>query len=644
MFFINAGVLAIKIFSFLIIVFLCTPLVEKSFGSSVLEIDEIHRGKRQKSSPSASVIITAYFSKKLEETEGKVHKVKIHKLIYYANGLHYALTDTPLVAESFEAHQYGNFLPLSQNLLDESLDRFSRCSSSLNQLLKSADTIAELETIRPELDTTIEIFGKYKSGELSDFTHEPSTPWSKIRPRWSEPLRNGCTWHDMNIPQELDKEYFSEPANITRFFIVPYVEGKVKKKKNTVKVLSTLLKKEPSLFPSFISSKLESIKEIIEVGDSIEDAISEFLENFKGVELYNDVFRQSLGNIFAHTQQSIAEGALSEVLFNSDFIEQNEIELFFDESFRVRTAFAAKLNNLSALYYLQRILETFSDEENDAADRYAKEASIKLSTAIERIISVELPPEPSWQILYEKALAYFYHSSESEKAVPFIVQALEIDPPTRYQKDLLKRAFFLTGNQEYVDQGIRCGFKEFSLYQAANVPSLEEAFPLFEQGICEEIPGAFFEAGKSILREGYVVTENSLLWEKFGLSQPSAEDMEESNTKNITLGDELLKQAIRLNVQEALSFFIDWCGDDLEKALTACELVKEKPWSLYQRAKIKEKQYKLEEAIFAYRSSGPLLGYLDAARLETQEREEAILEEYKEEKNRILEKLAEILE
>jgi hypothetical protein len=357
--------------------------------------------------------------------------------------------------------------------------------------------------------------------------------------------------------------------------------------------------------------------------------------------------RHHLGGAFVHGHQSLQEGFLAEAIFDEDFIAQREVQLFFDYSFRVRTALAASFKSLPALYYLKRIFETFSEEEGDPADVQAQSAAAKLQENVQKILASGLPSEASWQILYQRMLAHSYDTSTRGDAggntseIKLIIdKLLSMEVPPRYRKDLLKRAFSITDDQTYIEQGLRLGFKEFYMHQATRAASLGEAFYWFEKGIIEgEIPEAFFEAGKGILRHHYFVPKASGLWEKMGLDLPIDEDA--AKERSNVLGEALLRQAITLNVESALILFIDLCGNQLEKALAACDLVKDKPWALYQKAKIKEKQFKLGEALETYKAAGPLLGYLDAARLAPADEEPLLLGVLKGYKERILKELYE---
>lgn len=144
-----------------------------------LEIEGFAQNKRTKIELSNSTIAAAYISKKLEKIDGKVYKTKVHKLVYFLNGLHYILFGEPIIIEPFEAHQFGVYSQKTQELLISNLDNSLKCSPESSELLSYKESI-NIEILS---DVIILIFGKYSAQKLSDLTHEPSTPWSQTRPQ-----------------------------------------------------------------------------------------------------------------------------------------------------------------------------------------------------------------------------------------------------------------------------------------------------------------------------------------------------------------------------------------------------------------------------------------------------------------------------
>lgn len=597
-------------------------MVGCSFARNTPQISRKRIRGTDLSSPQA---VAFYLVNLMKKDQGVFYKTSINKFMYFANGLHYVLEGSPMFENySFVAHQYGpraeediNFLEFEQNM-DEN-ERFDFLDSYKKLICQ----------------TTYTLFRRYTATELSKLTHEPGTPWRHIR----ETRDFRCD--DMHIPPEFDLQYFSNKDNIKRFFLDPFlVKGITGHDEQNI--FSSLLEKHPDLFLRYLYQELEKVKQSLSLEKVT--SFSELVESFNyvsknlGMHLRSSELRRSLADIFTSQTQDVLEGSLAETVFDFGFIENNEMGLFFDELFRKRTAIAANLKSLPALYYLKRIFATFSDKTGDTADLYAQKVEARLLELSVHITALPLKTTSPWQVFYDLGLAHFYQNNFDE-ATLYIDKALAMPfLPDRYRKDLLKRAFHITNNPQYVNDGVKHGFKEFYMQQAMGAESLEEAFMSFEKGILEAgIPEAFFEAGKSILRNGYRVQAKSELWSKMNIDLQAGSNLEE---KNIILGEAFLKKAIQLGVQKSLTFYVESYCQDLARALDACSLAEDKPWACYQKAKLFEREFRLSDAISAYEKAGVLLGYLDAARLRTPtEMSESLLQRRATYKERMLKDL-----
>lgn len=510
------------------------------------------------------------------------YKTSVHKLMYFANGLHWALHNRPMFENySFIAHQHGALVEDVQ----EHYSELEMCSDQIDRVHPSQKLVC---------DFVFETLGKYPPNILEGFTHEIDTPWFRVR------MDKDFRYDDMHIPIQFDQEYFSNPNIVRRFFWKPFFEGLVTTS-NANEIVLSLLKK----YPHFLISQLQEVEDVCAMKN-----VTRLRELITYLPQVEPNF-QDLIDIFISQNQGIFEGALAEKIFDFGFIDQNEIRYFFEEFFRNRAAIASHLKSLPALYYLKRIFDTFSEREGDYASQCSQQVNTKLEDLADTIISRPIVTEPSWQILYDHSLAYFYKNN-FEQSKTFIDQALKLLPlPNKYRRDLLKRAFYLTDDERYADDGIRWGFHEFYMQKAITAPSLDMAFPFLEKGIDVQIPIAFFEAGKSIVQQGYRVLATSGLWQKMNVTYQNntGEDCQ------IILGKTLLKQAIELGVTEALTFYTEHCSLSIAEALEACALGGNESWALYQKAKVYESNFLLNEALIAYKEAGPLLGYSDAARL-----------------------------
>lgn len=103
------------------------------------------------------------------EEDGAVTNLKLQKLLYYAQGFHLALFDSPLFKEDINAWQYG---PVVSDVYRD-YKKYSR-----NPLPEPTDF--HLDDFQPEdqelLDEVYGVFGKYTGTALANLTHQ-ETPW-----------------------------------------------------------------------------------------------------------------------------------------------------------------------------------------------------------------------------------------------------------------------------------------------------------------------------------------------------------------------------------------------------------------------------------------------------------------------------------
>jgi len=357
-------------------------------------------------------------------------------------------------------------------------------------------------------------------------------------------------------------------------------------------------------------------KKINEFRDNLHD------ENMEGVKENRDqlleITKFSVNNSIeisldiAHTFISITqtkiEGELASMLFTEGFIRNGELELFYNPVFCARAAIGGSLKDLSSLYYLGQIFQMFSVDKNDLAAVNAQKANQQLKELSTIIIRHKVSQPLNWKVYYDRALAYFYLDKHSE-AITEIDLALNDDAlSTRYRKDLLRRAFYLTADTKYIDNALLNGLHEFYLQKSIIQTTADEVFSCLEKAIIEcDSPEAYFKIGRMILRENYKVSMTSALWSKMQLQH------EEAN--NNQLGIKLIKKAIEFSVSEALTYYIEDSSTDMQEKLEACSLSGDKLWAQYEKGKLFESQHKLQEAFDAYKESGPLIGYMDASRL-----------------------------
>jgi uncharacterized phage-associated protein len=129
-----------------------------------------------------------------QNPENDLTKTKLQKLLYYAQGHHYARYGKPLFERDIKAWDFGPVVPVVFNKYSRVLDGQSVTDVDIG----NADNLTEDEHALL-LDVVAE-YGKYSASYLSNLTHIQGTPWSQT-------IRNET------IPPDVIYEYFrnSEP-------------------------------------------------------------------------------------------------------------------------------------------------------------------------------------------------------------------------------------------------------------------------------------------------------------------------------------------------------------------------------------------------------------------------------------------------
>ena len=148
------------------------------------------------------VLLIAYAFVKKGIEEGKfVTQMKLQKLVYFAQGYHLARFGTSLLKENFEAWTYGPVVP-------EIYQGFklygSKFITDTAGFLPTTDdiNISRLDEKASEaINYTWEVLKDYEAMSLSNWTHQPNSPWSKAY----DPDQKSTP-----IPNEEIKKYFTD--------------------------------------------------------------------------------------------------------------------------------------------------------------------------------------------------------------------------------------------------------------------------------------------------------------------------------------------------------------------------------------------------------------------------------------------------
>ena len=141
---------------------------------------------------SAKAVANYFLDRSPPKSGGAVTQMKLHKLLYFAHGWHFAFRDQPLLDELIEAWKYGPVVP---SLFHEFKDFGSRpilrkafdveiCRG--NELALTAPRIGKDDDfVRRRLDRIWEVYGMMNAGQLSHIVHLPSSPWTLARKKYA---------------------------------------------------------------------------------------------------------------------------------------------------------------------------------------------------------------------------------------------------------------------------------------------------------------------------------------------------------------------------------------------------------------------------------------------------------------------------
>lgn len=163
---------------------------------------------------SAKAVANAFLD--LAQADGKsISPLKIQKLVYIAHGWSLAIFDRPLVKGEYpEAWQYGPVFPTLYHEFKE----YGRGSigQKAREFEKSGPGPFDFSATVPEIPSSDEAtweflrtvwskYGGFSGVALSDATHRPDTPWSKVREE-SDGAKNA------DIKNELIKDHYRSLA------------------------------------------------------------------------------------------------------------------------------------------------------------------------------------------------------------------------------------------------------------------------------------------------------------------------------------------------------------------------------------------------------------------------------------------------
>lgn len=121
-------------------------------------------------------------SSQMQRDEGEdeyITQMKLHKLLYYAQGVFMAVFDQRLFDEELLAWKHG---PVVRSIYDkyQGIRELGKDSLDEEQVVDYKE-IANNKDSRMVLEVVYDVYGKYSAGELRNMTHEEK-PWKEA---WS---------------------------------------------------------------------------------------------------------------------------------------------------------------------------------------------------------------------------------------------------------------------------------------------------------------------------------------------------------------------------------------------------------------------------------------------------------------------------
>jgi uncharacterized phage-associated protein len=118
--------------------------------------------------------VARYFLSLIDEDSGDlISNLKLQKLVYYAQGFHLALFDTPLFPEAIEAWTHGPVVPELYYAYKEYGSNAIPCPVDMDFRIYDEQT-------RELLDEVYQVYGQFSAWKLRNMTHD-EPPWRTVR-------------------------------------------------------------------------------------------------------------------------------------------------------------------------------------------------------------------------------------------------------------------------------------------------------------------------------------------------------------------------------------------------------------------------------------------------------------------------------
>jgi len=157
--------------------------------------------------------ISNYFLDRAAQRGGPLTVMTLLKILYFAHAWFLAKNQKPLIAQPFEAWQYG---PVNRVVYDQFKDHgrkpIEKRAISLDPILgEFVDTAYKFDSDTEEfLAHIFDYYSQFHPYKLSDLTHEAGGPWDRI---WSEAEKRAVP--GMVIPNETIAAWFATKGGVS---------------------------------------------------------------------------------------------------------------------------------------------------------------------------------------------------------------------------------------------------------------------------------------------------------------------------------------------------------------------------------------------------------------------------------------------
>lgn len=134
---------------------------------------------------SAIAVAQAFLD--LAQKEGRsLSNMQLQKLVFFAHGIHLAAYNgEPLIDDEIRAWDFGPVIPS----LYERLRKYGRGEVSAIISPEDRDTIDPSSSEGQAIRSVWKAYKGYSAWELSNITHRPGSPWSKVWSRSKDGLK-----------------------------------------------------------------------------------------------------------------------------------------------------------------------------------------------------------------------------------------------------------------------------------------------------------------------------------------------------------------------------------------------------------------------------------------------------------------------